>query len=164
MYNNQLILCRLCMQFIAWKLCCWLSHVSWYTEWFISPSGISELCGTVAGKVTMVGTCQQKERHYKILSYLTVARYVLPCWRGRRQSLPIDMLLSATSLLVVALPSSVFPEALINYPVQDSTRCYLPVGILTTFCHIIWHHVPKDTVTCSSSATNNCGFRIWIIG
>jgi len=41
------------------------------------------------------------ERHLKFLSYL----------------LPIDMLLSAVFVLVVAQPSSEFPEGLMNYPV-----------------------------------------------
>jgi len=34
-----------------------------------------------------------------------------------RDTLPIDMLLSAVSVLVVAQPSSEFPEGLTNYPV-----------------------------------------------
>ena len=34
-----------------------------------------------------------------------------------RDSLPIDMLLSAVSALVVAQPSSEVPEGLMNYPV-----------------------------------------------
>jgi len=34
-----------------------------------------------------------------------------------RDSLPIDMLLSAVSVLVVAQPSSEVPEGLMNYPV-----------------------------------------------
>jgi len=34
-----------------------------------------------------------------------------------RDSLPIDMLLSAVSVLVVAQPSSEIPEGLMNYPV-----------------------------------------------
>ena len=34
-----------------------------------------------------------------------------------RDSLPIDMLLSAVSVLVVAQPSSEVPEGLTNYPV-----------------------------------------------
>jgi len=40
-----------------------------------------------------------------------------------RDSLPIDMLLSAVSVLVVAQPSSEFPEALMNYPVLCDTFC-----------------------------------------
>jgi len=38
-----------------------------------------------------------------------------------RNSLPIDMLLSAVSLLVVVQPSSEFPKKLTNYPVFTST-------------------------------------------
>jgi len=38
-------------------------------------------------------------------------------WRG---SLPIDMLLSAVSVLVVAQLSSEVPEGLMNYPVYAS--------------------------------------------
>jgi len=34
-----------------------------------------------------------------------------------RDSLPIDMLLFAVSVLIVAQPSSEFPEVLMNYPV-----------------------------------------------
>jgi hypothetical protein len=34
-----------------------------------------------------------------------------------RDSLPIDMLLSAVSVLVVAQPGSKFPEGLMNFPV-----------------------------------------------
>ena len=48
-----------------------------YTGLFISPSRISDPCGTVAGMVTPKGTCQQRERHS---SYLTGARYVHPWW------------------------------------------------------------------------------------
>jgi hypothetical protein len=38
-----------------------------------------------------------------------------------RDSLPIDMLLSAVSVLVVAQPSSKIPEGLMNYPVYGQT-------------------------------------------
>jgi len=37
-----------------------------------------------------------------------------------RDSLPIDMLLSAVSVLVVAQPSPEFPEGLVNYPVHSN--------------------------------------------
>jgi hypothetical protein len=43
-------------------------------------------------------------------------RRVLPR-KTSRDSLPIDVLLSAVSVLVVALPSSEIPEGLVNYPV-----------------------------------------------
>ena len=47
------------------------------TGLFISPSGISDPCGTVAGMVTPKGSMSiVGERHSKILSYLTGARYV----------------------------------------------------------------------------------------
>jgi hypothetical protein len=39
-----------------------------------------------------------------------------------RDSLPIDTLLSAVSVLVVALPSSQFPEGLMNYPVYATVH------------------------------------------
>jgi len=39
---------------------------------------------------------------------------IKPTWRD---SLPIDMLLSAVSVLVVAQPSWEVPEGLMNYPV-----------------------------------------------
>ena len=39
-----------------------------------------------------------------------------------RDSLPIDMLLSAVSVLVVAQSSSEIPEGLMNKPVQIITR------------------------------------------
>jgi len=51
-----------------------------------------------------MGACQQRERHSNFLSYLTGARYAV----------------SAVSLLVVAQPSSEFPEGLMNYPVLPS--------------------------------------------
>jgi hypothetical protein len=47
-----------------------------YTGRFISPSGIYDLCGTVAGMVRRRGACQQREIHSKFLSYFTIARYV----------------------------------------------------------------------------------------
>jgi len=37
-----------------------------------------------------------------------------------RDSLPIDMLLSAVSVLVVVQPSSEVPEGLTNYPVYNT--------------------------------------------
>jgi hypothetical protein len=49
-----------------------------YTELFISPSGISAPCGTVAGWSRRRAACQQRERHCQFLSYLTGARYVHP--------------------------------------------------------------------------------------
>jgi hypothetical protein len=39
-----------------------------------------------------------------------------------RDSLPIDMVLSAVSVLVVALPSSEVPDGLMKYPVQQDLR------------------------------------------
>jgi hypothetical protein len=51
-----------------------------------------------------------------------------------RDSLLIDMLLSAVSVLAVAQPSSEVPEGLINYPVylQDKSLSML---LFITFCH-----------------------------
>ena len=48
-----------------------------------------------------------------------------------RDSVPIDMLLSAVSVLVVAQPSSEVPDGLMNYPV------YL--------CHFVYH-IPSSSV------------------
>jgi hypothetical protein len=133
------------------------------TGLFISPSGISNPCGTVAGMVTPKGSMstEQRETHSKFMSYLTGARYVHPWWCGRcqilaksktqtaylfpvhamfchdcppsgetckyatapstkktwRDSLSIDMLLSAVSVLVVAQSSSEIAERLTDYPV-----------------------------------------------
>jgi hypothetical protein len=48
----------------------------------ISPSGISDLCGTAAGMVTPKESMStERERDYKFLSFLTSARYVHPWWR-----------------------------------------------------------------------------------
>jgi len=48
-----------------------------------------------------------------------------------RDSLPIDMLLSAVSVLVVAQPSSEFPEGLLNYPVyKHSTISFIYISIV----------------------------------
>jgi hypothetical protein len=48
-----------------------------------------------------------------------------------RDSLPIDMLLSVVSVLVVAQPISEFPEGLMNYPVQNCKQ--LLEGTRVTF-------------------------------
>ena len=50
-----------------------------YTGLFISPSGISDPCGTVAGMVTPKGSMSTEGETSKFLSYLTGARYVHPC-------------------------------------------------------------------------------------
>ena len=42
-----------------------------------------------------------------------------------RDSLPIDMRLSAVSVLVVVQPSSGFPEGLMNYPSYTQTRIHI---------------------------------------
>ena len=47
-----------------------------------------------------------------------------------RDSLPIDMLLSAVSVLVVGQPSSKFPEGLMNYPVFGFFPLFLIALIL----------------------------------
>jgi len=63
---------------------------------------ISDLCGTVAGMVTLKGSMSTEGNHSKILSYF----------------LPIDMFHSAVSVLVVAQqPCSEVPEGLTYYPV-----------------------------------------------
>ena len=71
------------------------------TGLFISPSGISAPCGTVAGMVTPKGSMSTEGETFQI----SVLPYV-----------PIDMLLSASPVLVVAQSSSVFSEGLMNYP------------------------------------------------
>ena len=45
-----------------------------------------------------------------------------------RDSLPIDMLLSAMSVLVVAQPSSEVLEGLMNYPVRSALSLHCSVG------------------------------------
>ena len=45
-----------------------------------------------------------------------------PVQKSWRDSLPIDMLLSAVSVLVVAQSSSEIPEGLMNNPVQNNLR------------------------------------------
>jgi hypothetical protein len=124
-----------------------------------NPSGISDLCSTVAEMVTPKGSMSTEGQTLKFLFYLIDARYVHPCtvtidsvlansktqnaflfavhamfrhdcplavkpastprrlvhkttWRD---SLPIGMVLSAVSVLVVARPSSEFPEGLMNF-------------------------------------------------
>ena len=58
-----------------------------YIGLFISPSGISDICGTVAGVVTPKGSMSTEGEtlHISVLT-LTGARYVHPWWRGRCQS------------------------------------------------------------------------------
>jgi hypothetical protein len=53
--------------------------------------------------------------------YATVPSTQKKTWRD---SLPIDMLLSVVSVLVVAQPSSEFPEGRLNYPVHRLSRKY----------------------------------------
>jgi hypothetical protein len=123
---------------------------------------MSDLCCIVAVMVTLMGACQQRERHSNFLSYLTGAGFVLRCTvtidsvlansktqnaflfpvhtmlrhdcplavkpastptrlvhkKAWSDSLSIDMLLSAVSVLVVAQLSSELPEGLMNYPVN----------------------------------------------
>ena len=47
-----------------------------------------------------------------------------------RDSLPIDMLLSAVSVLVVAQQSSEFPEGLMNYPVFTNVNKSFNVSLM----------------------------------
>jgi len=63
--------------------------------------------------------------------YVTALSKKKKTWR---ESLPIDMLISAVSVLAVAQPSSEVPEGLINYPVylQDKSLSML---LFITFCH-----------------------------
>ena len=50
---------------------------------------------------------------------------------NERDSLPIDMLLSAVSVLVVAQSSSEIPEGLMNNPVYNDKKMVYPVHIAT---------------------------------
>jgi len=50
-----------------------------------------------------------------------------------RDSLPIDMLLSAVSVLVVAQSSSEVPEGLMNNPVLTMGFAWKYEGLLTSF-------------------------------
>jgi len=78
-------------------LCILFGH---YTGLFISPSGISELdCATTKTDTAERSISTERERE------------TLQNWRD---SLPIDMLLSAVSVLVVAQSSSEIPEGLMN--------------------------------------------------
>jgi hypothetical protein len=61
---------------------------------------LGDSCGTIAGMVMQKGSMLPKG-HSKF----------------PRDSLPIDMLLSALSVLVVAQPLSQFPESIMNHPV-----------------------------------------------
>jgi len=54
-----------------------------------------------------------------------------------RDSLPIDMLLSALSFLVVARSSSEFPEGLMNNPVFYSERCN-QYSVCVLLRHTLW--------------------------
>jgi hypothetical protein len=76
------------------------------TGLFISPSGISELdCAT-----TKTDTAERS---------ISIS---IEFWRD---SLPIDMLLSAFSVLVVAQLSLEIPEGLMNYPVFSMGTAHL---------------------------------------
>jgi hypothetical protein len=58
-----------------------------------------------------------------------------------RDSLPIDMLLSAVSVLVVVQPSSEIPKGLMNYPVFTVVMFF--------FFYNLLHHAPlHGNVTC----------------
>ena len=144
-----------------------------YTGKFISPSGFSDLCGTVAGMVTPKGRMSAEEEtlQVSVVPYkfsicpplVTRQMSILPNSKTQnaflfpvhamfrhdcplavksastprrlvhkknwRNSLHIDMLLSAVSVLVVVQQSSEVPEGLMNYPVciytdtQTHTSC-----------------------------------------
>jgi hypothetical protein len=131
------------------------------TGWFVSPSGCPTSAVQQLGCSNRRGTCHQRERHSKFLSYITGARNVNPRWRDVckilansktqtaflfpvhamfrhdcplavkpastprrlvhkktwRDSLSIDMLLSAASVLAVAQPISNILKGLMNYPI-----------------------------------------------
>jgi hypothetical protein len=56
-----------------------------------------------------------------------------------RDSLPIDMLLSAVSVFVIVLPSSEILEGLMNYPVYDGLvpiHFFVPVRTLEPKVHL----------------------------
>ena len=64
--------------------------------------------------------------------------------KNGRDSLPIDMLPLAASVLVVGQPSSEIPEGLMNYPVYTSTKsCKKPrtensYSLLSSVCYKKW--------------------------
>jgi hypothetical protein len=136
----------------------------WNTGLFISPSGITDLCGTVAGMVTPKGSMStegetlpslcptlqvldmwtlgdatdvkfwQIPRHRPLTYSLSTPCFVttaLPSGETCKyattpstkktwiDSLSIDMILSAVSVLVVAQSSSEIPEGLMNNPVYN---------------------------------------------
>jgi hypothetical protein len=64
------------------------------------------------------GTCQQREWLLPSGETCKYSTTRISSQRTWRDSLPIDMVLSAMSLLVVALPSSEVPEGLMNHPVH----------------------------------------------
>jgi len=84
----------------------------------LSPSGISDLCATVAGMVTPKMSMSTEGETLHFLSYLTADRYVHP----------------AVSVLVVAQPSSEVLEGLKNYPVYECK--FLPCRLLCNFSKI----------------------------
>ena len=53
-----------------------------------------------------------------------------------RDSLPIDMLLSAASVLIVAQSSSEIPEGLINNPVYRALYLKTGAGFILMYCNI----------------------------
>ena len=62
------------------------TYITVNSGYIISPSGISDLCDTVAGMVTPKTSMSTEGETLKFLSYITGARYVHPWWRGRWQS------------------------------------------------------------------------------
>jgi hypothetical protein len=152
----------------------------------ISPFGISDFCGTVAGMVTPKGSistegetllvsvllhrcsiCPPLHRHNWLSfgKFQDTERSLIPCPRHVSSrllssgetckyatgpsilknwgSLPIDMLLSAVSVLVVVQPGSEVPEALMNYPICN-TFIMLRIFSLTP------HNIQRCKYTCST--------------
>jgi hypothetical protein len=78
------------------------------TGLFISPSGISDPCGTVAGMVTPKGSMStERERHSKFLSYLTGDATDVKFWQIPRHR-PLTYSLS-TPCFVTTAPLAVKP-------------------------------------------------------
>jgi hypothetical protein len=85
-----------------------------YTSCFIRPSGISDLCGTVASKFTPKGSMSTEGQTLQV-SVLFYRCSICP---------PL------VSVLVVAQTSLEVPEELINYPVYINTHKYLYIYFL----------------------------------
>jgi len=112
------------------------------TGWFISPSGISDLCGTVAGMVTAKGSMSTEGQ--------TLQVSVLPY---RCSICPL-----LVSVLVVEQTSSEVPEGLLNYPVYINTHKYLYIYFLMFILCFIPYFVQLYRVLLFISFHSMCCF------